>query len=331
MGWSATTPLWYTLQLDNQYLHTGYKKEGGFLQNIDCTPAQRFLIEKGNKKKRGQSKSEHMRDWAKNRVKKNQELLKKLEKDPNTLSSHNGVLAGTRKDLFLTQEDIDSFFSLPYTLEKYKTYYRRLWETLQENNCPYQAVGDFSISNAFLSERFCHKLVDKLSDYFDVKVLMIVRDPIRRFWSIINGEWPPTCPRQWTSEEECTQSFLEKVKTDNMRDYIGIIEKWERVCPTHVIIMEQLWEGNEQEREKQRLSDFLDYDIKNIHENAYCPDRGPYAPEYLGLEDQWRSDKYWLQDELYNRVLPFFPVYQQWVDKYGGLPLYWGKPYNYEV
>ena len=80
MGWSATTPLWYTLQLDNQYLHTGYKKEGGFLQNIDCTPAQRFLIEKGNKKKRGQSKSEHMRDWAKNRVKKNQELLKKLEK-----------------------------------------------------------------------------------------------------------------------------------------------------------------------------------------------------------------------------------------------------------
>ena len=78
MGWSATTPLWYTLQLDNQYLHTGYKKEGGFLQNIDCTPAQRFLIEKGNKKKRGQSKSEHMREWVENRVEKNQELLKKI-------------------------------------------------------------------------------------------------------------------------------------------------------------------------------------------------------------------------------------------------------------
>ena len=95
--------------------------------------------------------------------------------------------------------------------------------------------------------------------------------------------------------------------------------------------MEQLWEGDEQEREKQRLSDFLGYDIKNIHENVYSPDRGIHAPKYRGLEDQWRSDKYSLQDDLYNRVLPFFPVDQQWVDKYGGLPLYWGKPYNYEV
>ena len=79
-GWSATTPLWYTLTLDNQYLHTGYKKEGGYLNNVDSTPAQRFLIEKNNKAKRGQSKSDHMREWAKNRVEINRELMKKLEK-----------------------------------------------------------------------------------------------------------------------------------------------------------------------------------------------------------------------------------------------------------
>ena len=331
MGWSATTPLWYTLQLDNEFLHTGYKKEGGYLNNTDSTAAERFLIEKGNKAKRGQSKSDHMREWAKNRVEINRELMKKLEKDPKAMTSPDGVLAGARKNLFLTQEDIDAFFIPPYTLEKYKTYYKRLWETLQENNCSYQAVGDFSISNAYLSEKFCQKLVDKLSDYFDVKVLTIMRDPIRRFWSLVNGEYPPTSPRQWVNEGECTRSFLAEISNTKNIDYIGIIEKWEKVCPTHVIIMEQLWEGDEQEREKQRLSDFLDYDIKNIHENAYCPDRGPYAPEYLGLEDQWRSDKYWLQDELYYRVKPFFPVYQQWVDKYGSLPLYWGKPYTYEV
>ena len=95
--------------------------------------------------------------------------------------------------------------------------------------------------------------------------------------------------------------------------------------------MEQLWEGDEQEREKQRLSDFLDYDIKNTHENVYCPDRGPNAPKHLGLKDQWSSDKYSLSDEFYNQVLPLMPIYQQWVDKYGSLPLYWGKPYPYEV
>ena len=79
-GWSATTPLWYTLTLDNQYLHTGYKKEGGYLNNVDSTPAQRFLIEKNNKAKRGQSKSDHMREWVKDRVERTQELMEKLEK-----------------------------------------------------------------------------------------------------------------------------------------------------------------------------------------------------------------------------------------------------------
>ena len=95
--------------------------------------------------------------------------------------------------------------------------------------------------------------------------------------------------------------------------------------------MEQLWEGEEQEREKQRLSDFLDYDIKNIHTNVYSPDRGPNAPMVFGLKDQWSSDKYFLPDKLYDQFLQMMPIYQQWVDRYGSLPLYWGKPYNYEV
>ena len=33
-GWSATTPLWYTLQADNQYLHVGIAKEGEYLPII---------------------------------------------------------------------------------------------------------------------------------------------------------------------------------------------------------------------------------------------------------------------------------------------------------
>ena len=332
IGWSATTPLWYSLQLDNQYLHTGHWKECGYLNHVSSTPSERFREENRERMKRGTSHAEYMRQWAKNRVEKNQEVLKKLEKNPKTLTGkNNGRLAGVLRDLYLTQEDIDAYTTPPYRLEKYITYYKRIWETLQENNCPYQAVGDFTISNSLISEDFIHKLIEKLSEDFDVKVLIIVRDPIRRLWSEVNGEWHPSSPRQWVNEAECIKFFLSSIETNKHIDYIGIIEKWERVCPTHVIIMEQLWEGDEQEREKQRLSDFLDYDIKNIHENVYSPDCGPNAPHYQGCEDQWRSDKYWLQDKLYNRVKPFFPVYQQWVDKYGGLPLYWGKPYPYEV
>ena len=300
-GWSASTPLWYTLQLDNHYMHTGLKKESEYIRKILRSPARRFaqLVEKKAK----QSKMA-------------------IDLQVETISKH----------MFLNQEDKDILLKPPYTLEKYVTFYKRLWESLQENNCPYKAVGDVSNSNYDIPEKMCHELVEKLSEYFDVKVYMIVRDPIRRLWSEVGGFWGPDCKRQWKDKNEVIQAFCERINRRSLSlDYISVIEKWERVCPIHVIIMEQLWEGDEQERERQRLSDFLDYDFKKIHENVYCPDRGPNAPHYDGLPDQYTSDKYWLQDELYNRVKPFFPVYQQWVDKYGSLPLYWGKPYPYEV
>lgn len=305
-GWSATTPLWYTLQLDNQYMHTGLNKESEYIKKLLQNPTERFsgVVERIRKKSRWRSREEH-------KVRKEQTI---------------------NKNLFLNQEDKDAFLKAPYTIEKYITYYKKLWESLQENNCSYQAVGDFSNANYSIPEEFCHELVGKLSEEFDVKVLMIVRDPIRRLWSEIGGFWGQKSTRQWENEKEVIECLYDRITRRSLSlDYVQVIEKWERVCPIHVVIMEQLWEGDEQEREKQRLSDFLDYDIKKIHENVYSPDRGPNAPHYEGLPDQWTSDKYWLQDELYNRVKPLFHVYQQWVDKYGSLPLYWGKPYNYEV
>lgn len=333
-GWSATTPLWYTLQLDNEYLHTGLKKEGGYLDVLSMTRQERFEKEKKLRATGGKSKTQRNRDWAKTVLENNRQVLKELETNPDAITWADdgvaGCLAGVRKNLYFTQEEIDEFVKMP-TVSRYLQYYRTHWKHLQDHNCPYQAVGDFSNSNALLPESYCHNIVEKLSEDFDVKVVMIVRDPIRRLWSEVGGLWGPESKRQWNSEKEYTDHFLDKVNRQDYWDFIQIIEKWERVCPIHVIIMEQLWEGEHQERERQRLSDFLDYDIKKIHENVYSPDRGPHAPHYLGLYDQWRSDKYWLQDELYEKVRPLFPVYQQWVDKYGSLPLYWGKPYNYEV
>ena len=316
VGWSATTPLWYTLQVDNQYLHVGIAKESEYLPVIEKKPAQRLkhrLIQRNIFKKYGEPDSSGVFRFS------------------NRKYNHKGRIPEVDRNLFLSQEEIDTFISRPFSLEKYINYYKRLWETLQENNCPYQAVGDFSNANGWLSKEFCHKLVEGLSEYFDVKALMIVRDPIRRLWSQTNAFWTYKQNSMTSTEEETQKIFFDYMSKYNASQYFNIIDKWEKVCPLHVIIMEQLWEGDEQEREKQRLSDFLDYDIKNIHENAYCPDRGPNAPKHLGLKDQWSSDKYWLSDELYNRVKPFFSVYQQWVDRYGSLPLYWGKPYPYEV
>ena len=320
-GFSASTPLWYTLQVQNKFVHGGLVKENNFLDSISLTPSMRF-------KKR----KDIYQETKKFNLSKESRIIRNLSiiTDNFRKNSHKKRIPGVKDDIFFTQEELDEYKKYSFTLEKYITFYKRHWKHLQENNCPYQGVGDFSNSNAWLPQEFCYKVVDKLSDDFDVKVLLIVRDPIRRLWSEMGGYWDPDSPRQWENIEEYKKMFFDHVKSGHLH-YLQILEKWEKVAPTHVIIMEQLWEGDEQEREKQRLSDFLDYDIKNIHENVYCPDRGVNAPHYKGLHDQWWSDKYSLSDELYNQVLPLMPIYQQWVDRYGSLPLYWGKPYPYEV
>tara|TARA_R100001510_G_C7632628_1_gene191258 strand:+ start:242 stop:1342 length:1101 start_codon:yes stop_codon:yes gene_type:complete len=355
-GWSATTPLWYTLQLDNQYMHTGLRKEGAFLDMIRRSPIQRLMMERADKQRRGMTWTTKNRVWRKKVLADNKQLMEDLKTDPQA-NTPGGALAAVRRDLFFTQEEIDEWLCFPPTLDKYVNYYERHWENLQKNNCPYKAVGDFSNANCNLDVPFMKELVSRLSETFDVKILMIVRDPIRRLWSENSGRYTPPFTfnfkaqkkaleklktqggvcisdigiNKMPTEEEHEKSFMKRVREQDYWDYMFIIDKWEQVAPLHVIIMEQLWEGDEQEREKQRLSDFLDYDIKKIHENVYCPDKGCHAPQYNGLPDQWTSDKYMLQDELYEKVRPLFPVYQQWVDKYGSLPLYWGKPYNYEV
>ncbi len=312
-GWSATTPLWYTLQVDNPFLHVGMKKDPGYLDMLRRTPEERMITDQKNFRINGRSWTTKNRQWSKIVLQMNKELF-----EEGAIQTRGGALTEARRHLYFTQKDVDDFSETPLSFEKYLSYYRKHWKYLHENNCPYKAVADFSNTNANLPDWYIDEFMPKLQEHFDVKVLMIVRDPIRRLWSEVNSD-----------DQE--HFFMRKIQSGDYWNYIEIIEKWERVCPIHVIIMEQLWEGDQQERERQRLSDFLDYDIKKIHENAYCPDRGPDAPHLVGLPDQWTSDKYMLQDELYNKVRPFFPVYQQWVDKYGSLPLYWGKPYNYEV
>ncbi|HAO15494.1 MAG TPA: hypothetical protein DDE71_08040, partial [Tenacibaculum sp.] len=165
VGWSATTPLWYTIQVQNKFVHAGFQKEMGYLDQVSYSPAERF------KKRR---ESEAKLSFPKSRDTTMVSLSRSY--DSNTKPR----LPEAKTDIFLTKQDRRNIGSFPYTLDKYITYYKRLWETLQENNCPYQGVGDFSNANAWLREKFCHKLVDKLSEDFDVKVLMIVRDPIRR-------------------------------------------------------------------------------------------------------------------------------------------------------
>ena len=61
------------------------------------------------------------------------------------------------------------------SIEKYVYYYQSLID---------KRVVDFSNSNADLSSEYIDMVAPVLKEHFDVKVTMIVRDPVRRFYSM---------------------------------------------------------------------------------------------------------------------------------------------------
>ena len=62
-GWSATTPLWYTLQLDNKYLHTGYRKEGSYLKELSMSPQERLRSNLQARRNQGISAIQKQERW----------------------------------------------------------------------------------------------------------------------------------------------------------------------------------------------------------------------------------------------------------------------------
>ncbi len=120
VGWSATTPLWYTLQVSNKFVHVGIEKEIEYL--LDISDTKRNLLKK--------------------HIAGRKEAEKELERKKLKIRKR---IPEVRHDIYLTEEECSLITKSPFNLQRYIAYYKRLWETLQENNCPYQGVADFCI------------------------------------------------------------------------------------------------------------------------------------------------------------------------------------------
>ena len=264
-AFSASSPLHYTLCLDNKYAHTGLCKENFYLYSLQ----EGVNIEFG-------------RDTSKN-------------KPPQMTITHGcEELYGRR------------------SINSYIRYYQRLWEHIKTD---YQAVADFSNQNACLTEKFMKSIKPNLLKCFNVKVIMIFRDPIRRLWSVCNkGNIREF--RRWVSGE---------LEPNAM--YSDIYKKYRNVWGeenVHMIVMEELWENK-----TQALSDFLDFPINTIHENVYYPERGTKAPHYKYLRDQWISDKHDLDVKTWEYAMSNMGwVYKDFKDTFGYIPDKWGQWYE---
>ncbi len=187
VGWSATTPLWYTLQASNKFVHAGIEKEIEYLLNISDTK----------------------RNLLKKRIAGRKEAEKELERKKLKIRKR---IPEVGHDIYLTEEECSLITKSPFNLQRYIAYYKRLWETLQENNCPYQGVADFSNANGWIPPQYLPNIIEQLSVYFDVKALIVVRDPIRRLWSEVNAFYKLHDEDKLPNFEIYKILFLERIK-----------------------------------------------------------------------------------------------------------------------
>ena len=231
--------------------------------------------------------------------------------------------------------DIQLLLGENTTLKEYAMYYRSIISYKS------QYVGDFSNDNAFLPGWFISKMAESLKEVFDVKVMMIFRDPVRRSYSYssaaygakseknskISSNWDNHDPKSRFEWRKIKKQFPDSISywknqistlDSNMAkfSYVDIYKKYKYCFDTLPIVMEDLWGGKREE-----LEDFLECKLDGLHRNCYYPEMGTQAPQYEELPDQWMSDMQDLSaaDYQFGRNQLRF-IYEEWEQEFGTNP-----------
>tara|TARA_B100000212_G_scaffold54885_2_gene36246 strand:+ start:264 stop:1157 length:894 start_codon:yes stop_codon:yes gene_type:complete len=285
-GWSGTTPLYYTLGWYNKYCHSGHRKEKGYLWLMDLSET-RNTFERVKFYKQFFGPSKQST----------------TNRKPKIFTHESKYIGGN-----WTEDEIKYFWSPPFTIEKYIEYYVKHWDFIKHD---YKAVSDFSNPNGQCSPEFLRKYAPALKSVFDVKIHVVFRDPLRRLWSL----------RQKQNPKDPVRQFMKMgVDFGYVQFFLKFVEAF-GIDNCHITIMEEFWNGQTKE-----LSDFIDYEIKDVHKNAYVPDLGPNAPRIQYLNDQWESDIMHMPKEVKEYGMNMLkPVYIHFKDYFGDLPEQWSK------
>jgi hypothetical protein len=304
-SWSGTTSLYYTLKDEAKYMHGGWVKE-------NMTLARIFLNEVDDKL------------LKRTKLCAYEVLLNSIDYINRTDECRDPIL------LKFTEKDLNLYFGSNSTLDAYVDYYKKLAEYCGDD---IKAVGDFSNQNYQLTKTMLEQVKNALSDYFDIKVLFIFRDPIRRRWS-------QTCalttgirfPRRYELNSKIidnfkstNHSYMYAQKVKNAHDVFGK----ENVC---YLIMEDFFKDEKDNLEVLKLEQFLNIKIPKVYPCAFVPDKGINAPKVEGLSDQWLSDTEILTAEVYDSVrynAPYSQDYSEFEEFHGCLPADWGRPIDY--
>jgi len=328
-GWghSATSPIIYTLQRNLKYAHFGYTKIFKILSrpkwknneliytNASYNNADKIY------KKHSQGTWENYKSYQPSTHRMN--LRVDLEPLDDFSNNHLAKLVTGNP-----------------SISKYMDFFHALHDHVITKG--YKSVGDAYMGRCVRQHDYRKKgtkahrnNIESMKQYtktlkseFDVKVLCIARDPIRRAFANYLYRFQKIQDANIDKNEGHILPLSLR-----MYDYVYEINTIRKFFKDdlHCIIMEELWEGDG----AKILSEFLEHPVKksDLWKNLYAPDKGhlveydkdvpcqAYAQDLLKLT----PDIYWYYRKKYNFV------YEKWKETFGSLPLHWGEPIEYKV
>ena len=282
-GWSATSPLIYTLQRNAKYAHFGYSKTFRYLGVT-------------NNKHRKIYKQICDGTW---------ENFQKGK--PGTHPMNLTVDLEPLRDFSL--DHLHKLMSGDPTVAKYMEFYHALHDHVITQG--YKSVGDGCMGRSYDKE-----YSKTVRSEFDVKVLFIARDPVRRAFShyLYNIQTGKTdLPRQL-----------------KFPDYIKELKEIRKTYDSvYVTVMEELWERDG----ATGLGEFLEHPITNLWKNLYAPDVGHLLEHDDDVPCQGFGQQIAeLTPQIYDHYRKKYDyIYQSWKREFGSLPLHWGKPIEYKA
>ena len=292
-GWCASSPLVYTLQRNAKYAHFGYTKAWRYFISKEKNHDTEFYQRVFN------GTWENYKSYVPSTHRLNLTVdMQPLRDFP--LSHFKKLMEGER------------------TEKKLIDFYHTLHDHVVTKG--YKSVGDYNYRNNIdMGDQ--KKYNELLMSEFDIKVLAIVRDPIRRTFSRYLNK------QQLELNENLKNNWTMKI-TDYTKKINALYERFGR-DRTHVTVMEELWEGDG--TAKKELSQFLDHPITNLWKNLYAPDRGHLVEYDKDVPCQaYGQNLAELTPEMYYQYRKENDhVYQAWKQEFGSLPLHWGEPIEY--
>ena len=280
---AGTTPFYYTLR-DAKYCHAGYKKEFHYLQMMHTN-------------------QEGFTDWM---------IKRYTERRPDFRTGEPPeITAEYNKDHY------QALLEPEHSFDKYIFHMQYMRDMFPE----YHAVCDFSNYNISLPEEFLTAHANALKPHFDVKVTILFADPVFRYYQEVGGlinqyhasEHKRKKMQMFGKNEDLMYNHYIRTK-QQQKLFRWCIERsriskncnyeynFNKLCWSYgnknvlLIQMEKFWDSSYHNEMLDKLSTFLDYEIKpeHLHPNVYCSKE----KEIEGLADQ-NTEFEPLTDELY--------------------------------